>query len=331
MTSEYKEAEEPPPPPPERPTAAVDDGWGEDPQRRPRRRTEALMQELNDQAPYEATPTSTDGPPRSDVHDGWGEDPKRRESRRTAGIAQHADDSRISESPSPTPLTPEATEPEAGSEEDEPGRDRVGRKGPEFSTELRYKPKVEGSVDDEWAQDEEVEVPHEEAEPHQAAEKSAEPSSDRTSREGGLDTERDAQISAARDEVERAYDSPSRDLGPLPVLPVSPEDITARSTDNRIDLADNVHDSVEKKQTYGGYLDVVMHGNEFGTQADINGERRDFTLEETAQLIEASSEWRDRPIRLLSCNTGAGDYAQALSDRLGVPVYAPSRLSIRPW
>jgi hypothetical protein len=88
---------------------------------------------------------------------------------------------------------------------------------------------------------------------------------------------------------------------------------------------------VAKKPSYGGYMDIVMHGDQEGTQSYVDGRATDFSLEQTAQLVEQSPSWNDRPVRLLSCSTGQEDYAQRLADRLQVPVYAPSDvLQINP-
>ncbi len=106
-------------------------------------------------------------------------------------------------------------------------------------------------------------------------------------------------------------------------MPVPPDVIAERTTVNRIDLADNVR-AIDLKESYDGYLDVVMHGQESGTQAYVDGRSVDFTLSQTAQMIESSMGWEQRPIRLLSCSTGRESYAQELSDRLDVPVYAPN-------
>jgi hypothetical protein len=106
-------------------------------------------------------------------------------------------------------------------------------------------------------------------------------------------------------------------------LPLSQDAITERTSENRINLADNVP-AVPYVREYGGYLDVVMHGDADGTQANVNGQSVDFSLDETADLIRSSPSWSDRPIRLMSCSTGQESYAQDLSDELGVPVYAPT-------
>ena len=106
-------------------------------------------------------------------------------------------------------------------------------------------------------------------------------------------------------------------------LPLAESDVDARSTPNRINLADDVPD-VALTPDFGGYLDVVMHGDANGTQADVNGTRADFTLDEVVAMVTRNADWGHRAIRLMSCSTGQAGYAQDLADRLGVPVYAPS-------
>jgi hypothetical protein len=105
-------------------------------------------------------------------------------------------------------------------------------------------------------------------------------------------------------------------------MPVDLADIDSRTSVNRINLADNVPD-VMLVPTYDGYLDVVMHGDATGTQANIDYEPVDFTLDQTATMIAASPSWEGRPLRLMSCSTAEADYAQQLADRLGTVVYAP--------
>jgi hypothetical protein len=107
-------------------------------------------------------------------------------------------------------------------------------------------------------------------------------------------------------------------------LPISDAAIDDRTSANRISLADDASAAVGETPDYGGYLDVVMHGNAEGTQADLGGRRVDFTMEQVVEMVRRSPEWGDRPIRLMSCSTGQAGYAQRLADALGVPVYAPS-------
>jgi hypothetical protein len=129
--------------------------------------------------------------------------------------------------------------------------------------------------------------------------------------------------------AEWAEAAPDADLAvpdlPVPGLPFTAADLAARTSDNRVDLADDVV-PVILTPDYGGYLDLVIHGDAEGTQADLRGRRTNLTLEETATLIERTPTWEQRPVRLLSCSVGKEEYAQRLADRLGVPVYAPSDL-----
>ncbi len=135
-----------------------------------------------------------------------------------------------------------------------------------------------------------------------------------------------ARIVDARRRVDAALSESSQEsLEPSEVsLPLSEAEIDARTTENRIDLADNLDKQIEAVPTYGGYLDVVIHGDAYKTQADISGRREDLTLEQTAALIRQSPSWDSRPIRLMSCSTGKESFAQDLSNELKVPVYAPS-------
>jgi hypothetical protein len=143
------------------------------------------------------------------------------------------------------------------------------------------------------------------------------------------DPEQAARVAAARPGVGAEHDrSPSPPMPDLETLlehdlPVDAADIAQRTSDNRINLADDVP-SANRCETYGGYLDLVMHGDENGTEAHLDGSWKDFTLDDTVKLIEDSPAWDRRPIRLMSCSTGKRNYAQALANRLGVPVYAPS-------
>ncbi|MGH3404113.1 MAG: hypothetical protein ACRDRJ_16660 [Streptosporangiaceae bacterium] len=106
---------------------------------------------------------------------------------------------------------------------------------------------------------------------------------------------------------------------------LKPEEISQRTSRNRIDLADNVP-AISLKPTYDGYLDVVIHGNESETAAVIDGREISTSLDEVTALIENSPSWDHRPIRLMSCSTGKGMLAQDLANRIGAPVYAPSDL-----
>ncbi|MBA9001813.1 WXG100-like domain-containing protein [Thermomonospora cellulosilytica] len=60
---------------------------------------------------------------------------------------------------------------------------------------------------------------------------------------------------------------------------------------------------------------------------DANGMRvgdRRLSVDEVADLIRNDPNWNGREVLLLSCNTGEGDFARQLAERLGVPVTAPT-------
>jgi hypothetical protein len=151
--------------------------------------------------------------------------------------------------------------------------------------------------------------------------------------------EDEAGVARARSQVEEAVNSPEgvmaqartaarvaqEGLPDSPTearLPLAGDAIAARTTQNRINLADNVP-NVASQPEYGGYLDVVMHGDAHGTQSYVEGRHTDFSLDQTCKLVEQSAAWGGRPIRLMSCSTGAAEYAQQMANRLGAPVYAP--------
>lgn len=106
-------------------------------------------------------------------------------------------------------------------------------------------------------------------------------------------------------------------------IPVPPSIIDERTTANRINLADDVPDAA-KVPDYGGYLDVVMHGDADGTAAAIGGKQIEFTIDQVEAMVRESEAWDGRAVRMLSCSTGQANCAQDLANRLGVAVYAPS-------
>jgi len=106
---------------------------------------------------------------------------------------------------------------------------------------------------------------------------------------------------------------------------LTPEEISQRTSRNRIDLADDIS-AISLKPTYDGYLDLVIHGNEAATAAVIDDREIYTSVDEVATLIQNSPSWDHRPIRFLSCSTGKGTLAQELANRIGAPVYAPSNL-----
>ena len=75
------------------------------------------------------------------------------------------------------------------------------------------------------------------------------------------------------------------------------------------------------------YEDVVVHGDKYSfVFKDADGNESNVSAAEFAQILQKSGRINGKPVRLLSCETGAEDAvtAQALADELGVEVMAPS-------
>lgn len=62
------------------------------------------------------------------------------------------------------------------------------------------------------------------------------------------------------------------------------------------------------------------HGDADGMRM---GDRR-LSVDDVADLIRNDPNWNGREVLLISCNTGEGDFARQLAERLGVPVTAPT-------
>ncbi len=97
-----------------------------------------------------------------------------------------------------------------------------------------------------------------------------------------------------------------------------------------VNSSDSLYLNSQKIKPLEGYSDIVMHGTPSALIASgNNGEEWRYNAHEAAELIKNSREFSqnpDRPIRLISCNTGQGEdcIAQQISDILRVNVLAPT-------
>ncbi len=76
-----------------------------------------------------------------------------------------------------------------------------------------------------------------------------------------------------------------------------------------------------------GVFDVVAHGTKYSIAVEFAGKEIDVDSRVAAKLIVRQAGYKKgRPIRLLSCNTGADPigFAQNLANKLNVTVYAPN-------
>lgn len=75
-----------------------------------------------------------------------------------------------------------------------------------------------------------------------------------------------------------------------------------------------------------GYYDVVAHGSTDSILVYHNGKNVRVSHRVLANILKHDRKYNGKPIRLLSCSTGgdAGQFAQNLANKLGVPVKAPT-------
>ena len=83
--------------------------------------------------------------------------------------------------------------------------------------------------------------------------------------------------------------------------------------------------AAERLNPFEGEYAVDMHGSPDA----VHFAESSFDSGELAELIRADPRWDNRPVRLMSCETGQGDQpiAQNLANELGVPVTAPTELA----
>jgi hypothetical protein len=84
-----------------------------------------------------------------------------------------------------------------------------------------------------------------------------------------------------------------------------------------------MRDAAMTAQPEAGKYTVDMHGN--SDSAYIG--RDAISADDLASMVENDPNYDGGPIRLMSCETGAGDYAQQLADRLDTTVEAPDQLA----
>ncbi|MFD8148439.1 hypothetical protein [Streptomyces sp. NPDC059708] len=88
----------------------------------------------------------------------------------------------------------------------------------------------------------------------------------------------------------------------------------------------DMRDLAAKLEPEQGSFTVDLHG----TSSSVEVDGRSINAEELGTFLASDkSDWGGGPIRLMSCETGQGEdsFAQQLSDKLGVPVTAPTELA----
>lgn len=98
----------------------------------------------------------------------------------------------------------------------------------------------------------------------------------------------------------------------------------SKSYMNKNDAAYKVYDKIVPLE---GFEDLLCHGTSEKLFHESNiGVGTYYTAQEFADIIRKDASFRDKKIRLLSCNTGssATGFAQQLANELGVDVLAPT-------
>lgn len=77
-----------------------------------------------------------------------------------------------------------------------------------------------------------------------------------------------------------------------------------------------------------GFYDVIAHGTPHSIQIESNGKTIEIDHRFAAKLFKNNPAFKDKSIRLLSCNTGSNPsgFAQNLANKLNVVVEAPTKL-----
>lgn len=109
----------------------------------------------------------------------------------------------------------------------------------------------------------------------------------------------------------------------------SGESVILKLNSKFVNPNDNLYEYADLVKPIDGYCDIVCHGSP--TELIINGlnnEEWTYTAKEAAEMIRNSAEFNGQNVRLISCQTGAGDncIAQQIANELGVEVMAPSEI-----
>ena len=95
---------------------------------------------------------------------------------------------------------------------------------------------------------------------------------------------------------------------------------------NLFNQSDSLYLNANKIVTGG--VSVAGHGNKNGLY-DYRSDPQNgkyISPNELANMIKSAPGYNDKPVWLIGCNVGSGDYAQQVADILGMTVFAPTDL-----
>ena len=89
---------------------------------------------------------------------------------------------------------------------------------------------------------------------------------------------------------------------------------------------DNFGRFAMKAEPLPGYTDVIIHGNPDTDKVSVyhNGKWVDIDQRRLTSYVRKDSGYKSGPIRLVSCSTGAQEFAQHFANKMGVEVLAPT-------
>lgn len=89
----------------------------------------------------------------------------------------------------------------------------------------------------------------------------------------------------------------------------------------------SINISKRKDKDVNGFYDYIAHGSSESMELNLNGKKYVVDHRTAAHFIKHDKKRTETSIRLLSCDTGAGNnsFAQNLANKLNVTVVAPTK------
>ena len=103
----------------------------------------------------------------------------------------------------------------------------------------------------------------------------------------------------------------------------------SKSGNMYLNKTDKLYANAEKIKPLKNYTDIVAHGDPYSIVfKDGNGNENNVSADEFVEIIKKGKTYTGGKIRLIACQTGAGDgiVPQYMADNLGVEVLAPTEI-----
>ena len=103
----------------------------------------------------------------------------------------------------------------------------------------------------------------------------------------------------------------------------------AKDGDIYVNRSDKLHDYAKKIKPLTGYRDFVCHADQYSfTFVDKAGNESNVSVEEFCDILDKSGTYHGEKIRLMACQTGAGDaiIPKYIAKRYNTEVMAPTEI-----